>query len=113
MYATIIINKGEVMSFKDGAQLGSFYLENAILNVLFSAKENNECRGVSEISKRAGIFRESGAGTENGIKSMNDAIVVGFIVKLKIENKVQKCKQPNGKGGWELTDHEFKIRKTK
>ena len=42
---------------------------------------------------------------------INDAIVTGLLVKLANANRVQRCTQPNQRGGWELTDKEFNIRR--
>ena len=91
---------------KQFSRMGEFYLEEAILDVLLEAKHENECLGPAEISKRAGIYRERGV--ENII---NDAIVTGMLVKLTDEKKVQRCKQDNNRGGWELTDQQFKHRR--
>ncbi len=62
--------------------------------------------GPAEISKRAGIFRDRGS-----VNIMNDAIVCGILVKLADEDRVQRCEQPNRKGGWELTNKEFAERR--
>ena len=43
--------------------------------------------------------------------AMNDAIAMGILVKLNDEGKVVRCKQPNNRGGWELTDTEFAKRR--
>lgn len=91
---------------KQFARLGEFHLEEAILDVLLEARHEEQCIGAAEISKRAGIFRDRGV--ENII---NDAIATGLLVKLRDANKVQRCKQPNAKGGWELTDEEFERRR--
>ena len=42
---------------------------------------------------------------------MNDAIVHGILIKLQIENRVQRCTQANNRQGWELTDSEFNKRR--
>ncbi len=91
---------------KQFSRMGEFYLEEAILDVLLEAKYEGQCLGPAKISRRAGIFRERGR--EN---IMNDAITMGLLVKLSDQRRVQRCTQPNDKGGWELTDVEFQIRR--
>ncbi len=91
---------------KQFSRMGEFYLEEAILDVLLEAKHEGQCLGPAEISRRAGIFRE------RGIQDiMNDAIATGLLVKLSDQRRVQRCTQANNKGGWELTDAEFQIRR--
>lgn len=91
---------------KQMARLGEFHLEEAIMDVLLEARYEGECLGAAEISKRAGIFRERGPEV-----NMNDAIVHGFTNKLSIAEKVERCKQSNGRGGWRLSDNEFELRR--
>ena len=91
---------------KQFARIGEFYLEEAVLDVLLEAKHENECLGAAEISKRAGIYRERGPHD-----SMNDAIVNGMLNKLSEQDRVKRCKQEGGRGGWEMTDKEFVIRR--
>ena len=83
-----------------------FYLEEAVLDVLLDAKYDEQCIGPAEISKRGGIFREGGR--EN---TLHDAISFGILVKLHSANRVERCTQPNGKGGWKITDKEFHQRR--
>lgn len=91
---------------KQFARMGEFHLEEAILDVLLEAKHEDQCLGAAEISRRAGIFRERGI--EN---IMNDAIATGILVKLRDQNKVIRCEQDSGRGGWELTDQEYERRR--
>ena len=91
---------------KQMARMGEFYLQEAIMDVLLEASYEDACIGAAEISRRAGVFRERG---KEDI--MNDAIATGILVKLLDEKKVQRCKQDNGRGGWELTDDEFQRRR--
>lgn len=91
---------------KQLARLGEFHLEEAILDVLLETKHENECIGAAEISRRAGIFRDRG---KHDI--INDAVTTGMLVKLNEHGKVDRCKQSGGRGGWELTDEEFKRRR--
>ncbi len=88
------------------ARLGMFYLEESVLDVLLESKYEGECIGAAEISRRSGIFRSRG-----DVDAMNDAIVHGILVKLHEENRVQRCKQTNNRGGWKLTDKEFTERR--
>ena len=93
--------------------MGMFHLEEAILDILLEFKHEGECIGPAEISRRAGIFRDRGEGivSERGI--LNDAIVTGVLVKLFLENRVVRCQQTHqpSRGGWELTDSEFTLRR--
>lgn len=91
---------------KQLARMGEFHLEEAILDVLLEAKYEEQCMGAAEVSRRTGIYRDRGS--ENII---NDAIVHGMLNKLADQRKVERCKQPNGKGGWRLTDTEFQRRR--
>ena len=91
---------------KQLARLGQFYLEEAVLDVLLEAKHEGDCIGAAAISRKAGIFRERG---EPDI--INDAIVTGVLIKLNTEGRVQRCTQSNNRGGWELTDSEFALRR--
>lgn len=91
---------------KQMARLGEFHLEEAILDVLLEARYEEQCLGAAEIGKRAGIFREPGRQV-----NMNDAIVTGLVNKLSIAEKVERCKQANERGGWQLTDAEFERRR--
>ena len=91
---------------RDSVRKGVFHLEEAVLDVLLEACYENECLGPAEISRRSGIYRERGS--EN---IMNDAIVIGILTKLASQNRVERCKQQNGRGGWELTKKEFESRR--
>ncbi|WOV91735.1 MAG: hypothetical protein R1F54_03565 [Candidatus Zeuxoniibacter abyssi] len=86
--------------------MGEFYLEEAVLDVLLEVKHENMCIGAAEISKRAGVFRDKS--TEN---IMNDAIATGILTKLASQNRVNRCKQDNDRGGWELTKNEYEMRR--
>ena len=84
------------------ARTAKFYLEETILDVLLEAKYNSECIGSAKTSKRVGIYGKRGVAN-----AMNDAIVTGMLVKFHSENKVERCDQPNGRGGWKITNKEF------
>lgn len=86
--------------------MGMFHLEEAVLDVLLEAKHKDECLGAAEISKQAGIFRDRGTQ-----KMMNDAITTGLLIKLDSEGRVERCRQPSGRGGWKLTADEFAVRR--
>ena len=91
---------------KQHARIGEFHLEEAVMDVLLEARHENLCIGAAEISRRAGIYRDRG--TEN---IMNDAIATGLLVKLSEQGRVRRCEQESGRGGWQLTDKEFKSRR--
>lgn len=91
---------------KQHARMGQFYLEEAVLDVLLEAKHEGDCIGAADISRRAGIFRDRGE-----VDIINDAITTGVLIKLHAERRVQRCTQPNNRGGWNLTDHEFALRR--
>lgn len=91
---------------KQHARMGEFHLEEAVLDVLLEARHEGDCLGAAAISRRAGIFRDRG-----DVNIMNDAIAHGILVKLADEGRVQRCKQANAQGGWELTKREFDLRR--
>lgn len=91
---------------KQHSRMGMFHLEEAILDVLLEARHEGECIGPAEISRRAGIYRDRGS-----LDVMNDAVAWGIINKLHDEGRVQRCKQVNNRGGFELTDKEFSLRR--
>lgn len=82
--------------------LGEYYLKEAILDVLCEAYSGNEGVSPAEISRRAGIFRES------GVAGMNDAITHGLLNSLVDEGKVERVKP---RKGWRLTEEEFERRR--
>ena len=96
---------------KQMARMGEFNLEEAVLDVLLEAQHEGECIGPAEISRRAGIFRESGHAKKSG----NDDIVWGILGKLVKQGKVRKCPQnpavPDRDDGWELAPAEFEARR--
>ena len=91
---------------KQHARIGMFHLEEAVLDILLEAKHEGDCIGPAAISRRAGVFRSPGP-----TMNMNDAIVHGCLNKLESEGRVQRCTQPTQRGGWELTDSEFALRR--
>jgi len=97
---------------KQMARQGEFLLEEAILDVLMdNASKDNAYLGPRDISLKAGIFREPGKGVDGNVKSGNDFIVQGMLIKLFIEKKVERGLQAKGKdNGWRLTKSEIKRR---
>ena len=91
---------------KQFGRLGTFYLQESVLDVL--AEHYNEGYGIgpSEISRRAGIYRERGPDDK-----MNDAIVTGILNTLQEQNKVERTPQENQRGGWRLTSEEYERRR--
>ena len=85
---------------------GVALLRVAVLEVLYESKKNGECIGGAEIGRRAGIFREPGYAQKQG----NDAIVWGVLNSFVKDRLLDKCKQPNNKMGWELTQMAFDQR---
>lgn len=88
------------------SRIGMFYLQEAVLDVLYAHYLVTHGLGPAEISKRADIYRE------RGVKNtLNDAIVWGLLNSLHAQGKVRQAKQKDGKGGWKLTDAEYSRRK--
>ena len=85
---------------------GTAHLRIAVLEVLYAAKKNGDCIGAAEISRRAGIFREPGYAQKQG----NDSIVWGVLNSLVKDNLLDKCRQANGRMGWQLTAAAFQQR---
>ena len=73
------------------AETATGYLEQAVLDVLREARP--EYVSLSDISERAGIFRERGVYTA-------DAIAAGILNKLHSDGKVQY----EYRVGWKLVD---------
>lgn len=94
------------MKPKKHARIGMFHLEEAVLDVLFAAKNKGECIGVAEISKRSGIYRS----LENENSALNDSIVRGLLIKLSSEDRIEACKQANNQRGWQISEREFLYR---
>lgn len=97
------------MNIKQMGRTAEFYLEEAVLSVLMEAHAGGKCIGAAAISRRAGIYRDGGGGGAE-IKSMNDAIVTGMLVKLHHAGKVERCPQTPKTGGWRITGQEYALR---
>ena len=71
---------------KQMARLGEFYLEEAVLDVLSAASQQQE-KGVkaAEIGRQAGIFGE------HATLAFGDAIVSGILAKLFKQGRIVKC----------------------
>ena len=67
------------------AKIGSVYMEEAILAVL----EGEEGLRPEEISERLGIPTET-----DGTLRLANAVVLGFLTKLKLEGRVQDTDEP-------------------
>lgn len=96
---------------KQFARIGEFYLEEAVLDVLFETRRKfdeegakKEYLGPADISRGAGIFREPVPGTNSG----TDTIVWGILNKLLKDGRVEKCNKPKG---YKITDKEYVSRK--
>lgn len=85
---------------KQLARMGEFHLEEAILDVLLNMYPEETSIGNAELSRRAGIFRET------GVSGMNDAIVVGMCNKLEAQGKLEKVPK-----GWKLSKAEYERRR--
>ena len=78
------------------AKIGSVYIEEAILAVL----EGEEGLLPHEISERLGIPTDT-----DGILRLANAVVLGFLTKLKLEGRVQDTDEPpNVQRRWSLPD---------
>ena len=83
-------------TLKTLAKIGSVYIEEAILAVL----EDEEGLLPGEISERLGIPTDT-----DGILTLANAIVLGFLTKLKLEGWVQDTiERPNIPRRWSLPD---------
>ena len=85
---------------------GVAHLRVAVLEVLYAAAKAGECIGAAEIGRRADIFKEPGFAVRQG----NDYIVTGVLNSLVKDRLLDKCRQPNGRGGWKLTKSAFEQR---
>lgn len=85
---------------KQYARMGRFLLEEAILEVLLEAQQNDECLGPTLISKKLGIFRSQ--------ETHRGYIAYNILQKLKDEGRVER--HPSVRGGWQPTQEEFMNR---
>ena len=85
---------------KQLARIGMFYLEEAILDLLFEAEmDKRQGLGPTEISRRLGTLLSGG--------NFKDAIVAGFLTKLKDQGLVKNV----GRGDWRLSEMERENRR--
>ena len=92
---------------KQHAVIGLRHLENAVLDILVEAWNEEKPLGLWEIGKRTGIACETDLRTfqaEGGFGGSR-GIVWGILTQLARENRVQERK-----GRWELTEAEFNRR---
>ncbi len=87
---------------KQLTRMGTFYMQEAILDVLCDHYDEGYGLGAAEISRRLGVYR---------LQPMNDAIVTGFLFELELESKAQRVEQQAGQGGWRLTSEEYERRR--
>lgn len=92
------------LSPKQLTQKGVFYLEEAVLDVLFRAY-NQEFLSSREISKRAGLPRREHEKWED------DMIAYGVLDKLQVEGRVKNNQPGRGPDRWQLTEKEFEKRR--
>lgn len=67
------------------SRMGMFYLQEAVLDVLYEHYNEGHGIGAADISLRAGIYRDRGPSN-----IMNDAIVTGILNSLHEEGKVER-----------------------
>ena len=84
------------MNPKQQARLGLFYLEEAILDILSDGEARPEI-----ISKHIGI-----RSLTDERHSTSYSIVIGILVKLKEEERVERCDDAR----WQLTEREREER---
>ena len=92
---------------KQHALIGMRHLENAVLDILVEAWNEEKPLGLWEIGKRTGIACETDLRTfqvEGGFGGSR-GIVWGILTQLARQSRVQKRK-----GRWELTEAEFNRR---
>ena len=85
---------------KQLAQKGMSYIEKAILDLLFEEEiERRQGLGPTEISRRLGTYLSG--------DSYPNAIIYGFLEKLKGKGLIEKVKR----GHWRLTEKERRKRR--
>ena len=90
---------------KQLSRLGEFHLQEAVLDVLCKAYPDAGGINPAEISRKAGIYRSTGAA------GMNDAIVYGILNQLEAQRKVKRVNPEVRGAGWRLTDNEYQRRR--
>ena len=88
------------------SRMGTFYLQEAVLDILYEHYPEGYGIGAADISRRAGIYRDRGPSD-----IMNDAIVTGVLNSLHEQGKVGRIEQEGGRGGWRLTESEYNQRR--
>ena len=93
------------MNTFEKARLGSWCLQEAVLDVLLHNYGNEAARvhNPKAIGEAAGIYRDK------PVAGLNDAIVTGILNELAEMGKVKKRGDARG-AGWTLTDKEYSMR---
>ena len=93
---------------KQLSRMGSFYLQEAVLDVLYEHYNEGYGVGAADISRRAGIYRDRGPDDK-----MNDAIVIGILNSLQDEGRVERtsAQEHRQAGGYRLTEAEYNRRR--
>ena len=86
------------------AQIGIFYLKEAVLDALHEARYGKEWLLPSEISKQIGI---SSSATKE-LRGIRYPLIRGILDKLKEEGRVEPSSED--RQSWRLTDEEFEDR---
>lgn len=86
-----------MQSAKQLARIGIFYLEEAVLDVLFQATEENQLVIAAEIRRKIGL----------GEIDESDWVIRGLLRKLETEGRVEQSEEPRG---WKLTEAEYHRR---
>ena len=86
-----------MQSTKQLARIGIFYLEEAVLDVLFQATEENQLVIAAEIRRKIGL----------GEIDESNWVVRGILRKLKNEERVEQREE---RGPWKLTETEYQRR---
>ena len=74
---------------KQLARFGLFYLEEAVLDVLFEATQRGECLGPADISNTLGIPPRLASGVNR------NEIARAVLDRLKVEGRVECCPDDN------------------
>ena len=89
------------------ARIGIFYLEEALLDVLYAAKHNQEWLPPAEISETVSIL----PAVSRCLRGIKYPIVRGILAKLEDEGCVKPSTHERGENQmWQLTDEEFEKR---
>ena len=87
-----------MQSAKQLARTGIFYLEEAVLDVLFQATEENQLVIAAEIRRKIGL----------GEIDESAWVIRGILQKLKNEERVEQREE---RGPWKLTEVQYQKRR--